>query len=441
MPIRRLILRIAVMATVSRRRHTMRIRRLMLLIVAATVLAACGSAAAQAPAAAQPTAALPSSSAPTAGTIPTAAPAATTFAGLASGLDNATQARIRIANGVMNAPQVDVYINGLPAFNAGKPQQNIDVGKFSGWLYVTPGTYMVALVPHGGAVKQALFAPIAVNAAAGHRYTIAAVGAKNITSLVLDETALVTGIDTKPTDTVLINMNNVLGIPAIDETLAGKAAATNIRFGTAQAYDCPIGRPHSITSVTGKPAVILGQGDNTCEPAISRIVMHYGVHPGADEGNDSQGTSELNTLDFLAEFNRYQVATDDGHVLTFKTLLAAIDAAGMHDQFANSGPYFFFAPTDEAFAALPKAQRDALLTDPQALSTLLKAHFIPSYYPFGNLFSVSATPELTNLLGHTFTMMEADNGNIVNGVPVMGTNYTVRNGNRVQPIDKFLPVK
>src|SRR5947207_1121650 len=109
----------------------MLIRRLMLLIVAATVLAACGGAAAQAPAAAQPTAALPSSSAPTAGTIPTAAPAATTFAGLASGLDNATQARIRIANGVANAPQVDVYINGVPAFNAGKPQQNIDVGHFS----------------------------------------------------------------------------------------------------------------------------------------------------------------------------------------------------------------------------------------------------------------------------------------------------------------------
>ena len=418
----------------------MSIHRLTLLIVVAIALAACGGAPGPQSSTVPTAAPAASTGAPITVAAPTAAHAAT-FEGLASGLDNATQARIRIANGVMTAPPVDVYMNGVPAFNAGKPQQNIDVGQFSGWLYVTPGTYMVALVPHGSAVKQALFAPVAVNAEAGHRYTIAAVGLKDIKSLVIDETVLVTSIDDKPTDAVLINMNDVFGIPAIDETLAGKPAATNIRYGTAQAYGCPIGRPHSITSVTGKPGTILEQGDNTCEPAISRIVMHYGIYPGTDTGNDSQATSELNMLDFLAAFNNYQVATDDHHVLTFNTVLAAIDKAGMHKQFANSGPYFFFAPTDEAFATLPKPQLDALLNDPQALSTLLKAHFIAGYYPFGTLFSASATPELTNLLGHTFTMMEADSGNIVNGVAVMGINYTVRNGNRVQFIDKLLPVK
>src|SRR4051794_14472825 len=107
---RRLILRIAVMATVSRRRLTMPIRRLIVLIVVAAALAACGGAPAPQSDSSPPAAALPSSSAPTAPTIPTAAPAATTFAGLASGLDNATQARIRIANGAMTAPPVDVYI-------------------------------------------------------------------------------------------------------------------------------------------------------------------------------------------------------------------------------------------------------------------------------------------------------------------------------------------
>lgn len=38
-------------------------------------------------------------------------------------------------------------------------------------------------------------------------------------------------------------------------------------------------------------------------------------------------------------------------------------------------------------------------------------------------------------------MEEADNGNIVNGVHVMGMNDTVGNGNRVQFIDKLLPIK
>ena len=218
-----------------------------------------------------------------------------------------------------------------------------------------------------------------------------------------------------------------------------KPGATSIKYGAAQAYSCPIGRPHAITSVMGKSADILGQGDNTCEPGRSKILIGYGPYPG--QGGDSQGTSELPMLDFLAGFNHYQVATDEGHMLTFTTLVAAIAKAGMRDQFASSSPYFFLAPTDEAFVALPKAQRDALLNDPQALSTLLKAHFIAGYYPFGSLFSVSSSPQLTNLLGHTFTMMEADGRNIVNGVSVMGTNYTVRNGNRVQFIDKLLPVK
>jgi hypothetical protein len=371
----------------------MSIRRRSLLLVVAIALAACGGApvslGSSTPAAPVASTAAPAvAAAPTVASTPTAAPSSM-FVGLSSGLDNAKQARIRIANGVTSAAQVDVFINGLPAFNAGKPQQNIAVGAFSGWLYVAPGTYDVALVPHGGTPSQAVFAPVALNAAAGHRYTVAAVGEeKHITSLVIDETMLEAGIGAKPTDDVLIDINNVSGIAAIDEQLVGKPAATNIRYGTAQAYGCPIGRPHALTSVTGKPTAILGQGDNTCPPATSMILLDYGPYPG--NGGSSQATSELNMLDFLAAFNNYQVANDDGHVLTFKTLLAAIDTAGMRDQFANSSPYFFFAPTDEAFAALPKPQRDALLTDPQALRTLLKAHFIAGYYPFGSLFPCRA---------------------------------------------------
>src|SRR5690242_5791334 len=125
----------------------MSIRRLTLLIVVAIALAACGGAPVS-PGSSTP-APVASNAAPTVAAAPTAAPSSM-FVGLSSGLDNAKQARIRIANGVTSTSRVDVFINGLPAFNAGKPQQNIAVGEFSGWLYVAPGTYAVALVPHGG---------------------------------------------------------------------------------------------------------------------------------------------------------------------------------------------------------------------------------------------------------------------------------------------------
>jgi hypothetical protein len=425
----------------------MPIRHLIALIVVATTLAACGGAPVSpggSSTPAVPTAApAANTGAPTTVAAPTAAPAVT-FEGLSTGLDNTTQARIRATSAVAGTPNADVYINGLPAVNGGKPLENIGVPEFSGWLYVRPGTYTVALVPHGGTLAQALFAPIAVNAVAGHRYTVAAMGQikdKDIKPLVVDETALEAGIGTKPTDDVLIDLNNVSGIAGIDEQLAGSPTTAHIPYGAAQAYGCPIGRPHAITSVMGKPDSILGQGENRCEPGTSKILVHYGTYPG--EGSDSQMTSELSVLDFLAGFNNYQVATDDGHVFTFNTLLAAIAKSGMRDQFVSNSPYLFFAPTDEAFAALPKAQRDTLLNDPQALTTLLKAHFVDGYYPAGSLSGASygqTDRAVTNQLGQKLQLLQSGDSTTINGLSVMWVPHTVGNGNRVQLIDKLLPV-
>jgi hypothetical protein len=419
----------------------MPIHRLIVLIIAATTLAACGGAPVSQGGSSAPPAAIASTAAPTTVTAPTAAHTAT-FEGLASGLDNMKQARIRATSAVVGTPNVDVYINGLPAFNGGKAQQNMGVGEFSGWLYVTPGTYTVALVPHGGTLVQALFAPVAVSAAAGHRYTIAAIGQlkdKDVKPLVVDETALVVGIGAKPTDNVIITLNNLKGPAAIDELLNGKPGAKNVKYGETQAWLCNhFDTFHDVNSITGKPEVILGEGDTTCEPGSNYTASLYGSFPGGNSSNASQGMSEANTLDFLAGFNSYNVS-DHGHIFIFKTLLAAIDTAGLRNLFASSDPYFFLAPTDEAFAALPKAQRDALLNDPQALIAQLKAHTIDGYYPYGSFSGATygeADRTVTNRLGQKLTFQ----GDSVNGRTV-GPNYTVGNGNRMQVIYTLLPAK
>ena len=46
---------------------------------------------------------------------------------------------------------------------------------------------------------------------------------------------------------------------------------------------------------------------------------------------------------------------------SFKTLAAALGAAGLVDTLKGKGPFTVFAPTDEAFAKIPKADLDALL--------------------------------------------------------------------------------
>ena len=69
------------------------------------------------------------------------------------------------------------------------------------------------------------------------------------------------------------------------------------------------------------------------------------------------------------------VATADG-AGTFKTLLAAATAAGLVDTLKGPGPFTVFAPTDEAFAALPAGTLDGLLKDPEALKKILLYHVV-----------------------------------------------------------------
>jgi len=81
-----------------------------------------------------------------------------------------------------------------------------------------------------------------------------------------------------------------------------------------------------------------------------------------------------------------EVATEAG---TFATLLAAVDAAGLAGALSDeSASLTVFAPTEEAFAALPEGTLDALLADPDALASIL------TYHVLGSAVTVSAAAEL-----------------------------------------------
>jgi uncharacterized surface protein with fasciclin (FAS1) repeats len=62
---------------------------------------------------------------------------------------------------------------------------------------------------------------------------------------------------------------------------------------------------------------------------------------------------------------------------SFKTLVAAVQAAGLVDTLKGPGPFTVFAPSDEAFAKIPKATLDALLADKAALTKVLTYHVVP----------------------------------------------------------------
>ena len=73
----------------------------------------------------------------------------------------------------------------------------------------------------------------------------------------------------------------------------------------------------------------------------------------------------------------------------FPTLLAAVEAAGLVDALSDNGASLtVFAPTEDAFAALPEGAIDALLADPDALANVL------NYHVLGSEVSVSAALDI-----------------------------------------------
>lgn len=69
-----------------------------------------------------------------------------------------------------------------------------------------------------------------------------------------------------------------------------------------------------------------------------------------------------------------ETATSAG---SFKTLVTAIDAAGLTETLKGKGPFTVFAPTDDAFNKLPPGTLDALLKDKDKLAQILTYHVVP----------------------------------------------------------------
>ena len=86
----------------------------------------------------------------------------------------------------------------------------------------------------------------------------------------------------------------------------------------------------------------------------------------------------------------------------FSTLVAAIGAAGLGETLSGKGPFTVFAPTNEAFAALPDGTLDSLLlpANKDKLAAILTYHVVP-----GTIMAADVTSgEVTTVNGQTFTI-------------------------------------
>ena len=107
----------------------------------------------------------------------------------------------------------------------------------------------------------------------------------------------------------------------------------------------------------------------------------------------------------------------------FKTLATALTAAGLIDTLKGNGPFTVFAPTDAAFAKIPKADLDALLKDKAKLTAVLTYHVVS-----GKVMAADVKAgKVKTVQGSEITVATAG-GVTVDGAKVSATDIVASNG-------------
>jgi uncharacterized surface protein with fasciclin (FAS1) repeats len=109
---------------------------------------------------------------------------------------------------------------------------------------------------------------------------------------------------------------------------------------------------------------------------------------------------------------------------SFKTLAKLLTDAGLVDTLKGAGPFTVFAPTDEAFAKVPKATLDALAADKEKLKAVLTYHVVP-----GKLMAtdVLKNKELKTVQGAS-AKISSMGGAKIDGANIVKTDVAASNG-------------
>jgi transforming growth factor-beta-induced protein len=114
---------------------------------------------------------------------------------------------------------------------------------------------------------------------------------------------------------------------------------------------------------------------------------------------------------------------------SFTTLAAALDAAGLVETLKGEGPFTVFAPSDDAFAALPEGTVESLLEDPQgALTDILLYHVVPGKVMAADVVALDGQ-EVETAGGSMLTVTIGDDGSVmINDATVAAPDVEASNG-------------
>lgn len=113
---------------------------------------------------------------------------------------------------------------------------------------------------------------------------------------------------------------------------------------------------------------------------------------------------------------------------SFKTLATALTEAGLIDTLKGAGPFTVFAPTDAAFAKIPKKDLEALLKDKAKLTAVLTYHVVPGKVMAADVMKLKDGTKVKTVEGHELTVGIKGGKVTVDAAHVTKTDIAASNG-------------
>ena len=178
------------------------------------------------------------------------------------------------------------------------------------------------------------------------------------------------------------------------------------------------------------------------------VLAIFGLLTACSDGDDDTATTDETTTTAAAmdDTETTGAETDDSSMEEasdivdtavaagdFETLVTAVQAAGLEETLRGEGPFTVFAPTDDAFAALPAGTLDTLLADPEGdLADILTYHVVSGEVLAADVVGMDGE-SVTTVNGATFTVnVDGENVSLTdaagNTVNVVATDVTADNG-------------
>jgi uncharacterized surface protein with fasciclin (FAS1) repeats len=357
-------------------------------------------------------------------------------------------AHVRFAHFASDAENVDIYVDGEVAL------ENVEAATVSEFLELEPGTHIVMIVPAGTDMNGTVITsiePLTLEVEIEHNYSVSIIGqADSLSTLVIDETAEMAECDMS-NSVFRILVNNMAGSPPISFYEADMWLEQDIEYGGYSAECYPAFSWDTGKAVAGEDLdeVIFdfdSEADNSgafWEPNVVYFWGLVGNYPGAmfEDYTIADGAHycTTNVVDFLAALSDAELTYDYNLYYRFDTLIEAIEAAGLTDTLKGEGPFTLFAPTDDAFAALPEGTLDSLMADPEALRDVLLAHVVEGDATSYDELVEAGSVETMQGAELTFTASEDDGLTFrVNDDGIIGNfDYPCTNG-RVWLVDNLV---